>query len=61
MKKVKVYVLSYGRSESGAYIGTNIREMVNELSEAEPGELYTIRVKMMTQDELDNLPDFDGF
>lgn len=60
---MKVYKLYYNSDPENAYIGEEIHEMVRELNldDADAGEKWTIEVVAMTQAELDNLPDFDGF
>lgn len=61
---MKLYKLYPSDSPESYYVGTDIRGMiaeVGEISGCEVGEKYTVEIVEMSEDEVNALPEFDGF
>jgi len=58
---VKVWIVQL--NGEGEYTVANIEDILPELLEMDPDDedFYTIHCKYMTQTEIENLPEFDGF
>ena len=62
-EKIKVYLLQNRYGDSCIYDDAEkvLHEFVCLIEEAEIGQMWAIEVSEMTQEEFDNLPEFDGF
>ncbi len=59
-KRIKAFKLSFGHSPAWV-MAQDFRDIIEYVTEAEPEECITIEVVWTTEEELKNLPDFDGF
>lgn len=62
MSKKEVFKISYGSEYFITENKDNVPQLMNEVTEhLAVGETVVLTKELMTQDELNELPDFDGF
>ena len=59
-KKIKAFKLSFDHSTAWVMV-RDFRDIMEYVTEAEPEDCITIEVVWTTKEELESLPDFDGF
>lgn len=58
---MKVYILNLSESPDGGCIAKDFSSIQQELENMEKGEVMTIEVAEMTEEEYELLPEFEGW